>query len=245
MDDIAAVRAPSVHSTRRHRCCPLRQWRKKEQEGPLASYFHFLFRRRDVRPEKLGKGGERACEKRALDAACASWNTNADRRALRGRPWFCLCDARDWDSFFRTTARARRWQSHCCWQDAAVNAGYAHRAAALHLVTLCLRRAAVPLPRATAASGHRRRSGRDGHRVLCAGARVARAIRHGQTAGPIVDLGIKDAKRLWRRDGPRAAVDTLERHFGFSSAPCHYDLIVTGEPWCARQAMIRTGEGWL
>ena len=114
--------------------------------------------------------------------------------------------------------------------SAAVNAGYAHRAAALtssHFAS-AERQYRFPL----GYGGQRTPTAQwtataAGCCVLGRGSRGPYVT--GATAGRIVDLGIKDANNMGAAMAP-AAVDTLERHFqDFGVSPADYDLIVTGD----------------
>ena len=113
---------------------------------------------------------------------------------------------------------------------AAVNAGYARRAAALTSSHF-----------ASAERQYRFPLGYGGQRTPTAqwtataagccivGQAAQGPYVTGATAGRIVDLGITDANNMGAAMAP-AAVDTLERHFqDFHRSPADYDLIVTGD----------------
>ena len=114
--------------------------------------------------------------------------------------------------------------------SAAVNAGYAHRAAALtssHFAS-AERQYRFPL-----GYGGQRTPTAQWTATAAGCCVVGRGSRGpyvmGATVGRIVDLGIKDANNMGAAMAP-AAVDTLERHFqDFGVSPADYDLIVTGD----------------
>ena len=113
---------------------------------------------------------------------------------------------------------------------AAVNAGYARRAAALtssHFAS-AERQYRFPLgyggQRTPTAQWTATASG-----CCIVGQAAQGPYVTGATAGRIVDLGITDANNMGAAMAP-AAVDTLERHFqDFQRSPADYDLIVTGD----------------
>ena len=209
---------------------------KKEQEGPLASYFDFLSGDTTF-GQKSWEKAESELQKRALDTALHKLDVKyKDLDALFAGDLLNQCIGSAFAMretgipFLGLYGACSTMAESLLLASAAVNAGYARRTAALtssHFAS-AERQYRFPL-----GYGGQRTPTAQWTATAAGCCVVGRGSRGpyvtGATAGRIVDLGIKDANNMGAAMAP-AAVDTLERHFqDFGVSPADYDLIVTGD----------------
>ena len=209
---------------------------KKEQEGPLASYFD-LVSDDTTFGQKSWEKAESKLQGLALDTALRKLDAKySDLNALFAGDLLNQCIGTSFAlretgiPFLGLYGACSTMAESLLLAGAAVNAGYAYRAAALTSSHF-----------ASAERQYRFPLGYGGQRTptaqwtaTAAGCCILGRASHGPyvtgaTVGRIVDLGIKDANNMGAAMAP-AAIDTLERHFqDFRVSPSDYDLIVTGD----------------
>lgn len=209
---------------------------KKEQEGPLASYFDFLSSDTTF-GQKSWEKAESELQKRALDTALHKLDVKyKDLDALFAGDLLNQCIGSAFAMretgvpFLGLYGACSTMAESLLLASAAVNAGYARRAAALtssHFAS-AERQYRFPL-----GYGGQRTPTAQWTATAAGCCVVGRGSRGpyvtGATAGRIVDLGIKDANNMGAAMAP-AAIDTLQAHFrDLRRVPQDYDLIVTGD----------------
>ena len=209
---------------------------KKEQEGPLASYFDFLSGDTTF-GQKSWEKAESELQKRALDTALHKLDVKyKDLDALFAGDLLNQCIGSAFAMretgipFLGLYGACSTMAESLLLASAAVNAGYAHRAAALtssHFAS-AERQYRFPL-----GYGGQRTPTAQWTATAAGCCVVGRGSRGpyvtGATVGRIVDLGIKDANNMGAAMAP-AAIDTLQAHFrDLRRVPQDYDLIVTGD----------------
>ena len=209
---------------------------KKEQEGPLASYFDFLSSDTTF-GQKSWEKAESELQKRALDTALCKLDVKyKDLDALFAGDLLNQCIGSAFAMretgipFLGLYGACSTMAESLLLASAAVNAGYARRAAALtssHFASaerqyrFPLEYGGVRPPTAqwtvTGAGALILAAAGDGPRVTMA------------TTGTIVDAGITDTNNMGAAMAP-AAYETLRAHFADTGrTPGDYDLIVTGD----------------
>ena len=209
---------------------------KKEQEGPLASYFDFLSSDTTF-GQKSWEKAESELQKRALDTALRKLDVKyKDLDALFAGDLLNQCIGSAFAMretgipFLGLYGACSTMAESLLLASAAVNAGYAHRAAALtssHFAS-AERQYRFPL-----GYGGQRTPTAQWTATAAGCCVVGRGSQGpyvtGATVGRIVDLGIKDANNMGAAMAP-AAIDTIRQHFeDFHRRPQDYDLIVTGD----------------
>ena len=200
---------------------------KKEQEGPLASYFDFLSSDTTF-GQKSWEKAESELQKRALDTALHKLDVKyKDLDALFAGDLLNQCIGSAFAMretgvpFLGLYGACSTMAESLLLASAAVNAGYAHRAAALtssHFASAerqyrfppWLRR---PADTDGAVDG-------DGRRVLRGGARVTRAIRYGCNRGAHRRPRHQGRKQYGRRDGPGGCRHAGAALSGLRRLPC-------------------------
>ena len=209
---------------------------KKEGEGPLRQYFDFIADDTKLQQSSWEKA-ESAFQKTALDTALQKGNLQyQELDALFAGDLLNQCISSSFAAretgipFIGLYGACSTMAESLLLAAAAVNAGYARRAAALTSSHF-----------ASAERQYRFPLGYGGQRtptaqwtVTGSGCCILDANGKGPfiecaTAGKIQDFGIKDANNMGAAMAP-AAVDTLRQHFeDFGRKPSDYDLIVTGD----------------
>ena len=209
---------------------------KKEGEGPLGERLDYVAKN-DRMGQRSWELAESELQKRALDTALHKLDVKyKDLDALFAGDLLNQCIGSAFAMretgvpFLGLYGACSTMAESLLLASAAVNAGYAHRAAALtssHFAS-AERQYRFPL-----GYGGQRTPTAQWTATAAGCCVVGRGSRGpyvmGATVGRIVDLGIKDANNMGAAMAP-AAVDTLERHFqDFGVSPADYDLIVTGD----------------
>lgn len=200
---------------------------KKEQEGPLASYFDFLSGDTTF-GQKSWEKAESELQKRALDTALHKLDAKyRDLDALFAGDLLNQCIGSAFAMretgipFLGLYGACSTMAESLLLASAAVNAGYAHRAAALtssHFAS-AERQYRFPL----GYGGQRTPTAQwtaTAARVLRAGARVTRAIRHGCDRGPDRRPRHQGRKQYGRRDGPGGCRHAGAALSGLWRLPC-------------------------
>ena len=209
---------------------------KKEQEGPLASYFDFLSGDTTF-GQKSWEKAESELQKRALDTALHKLDVKyKDLDALFAGDLLNQCIGSAFAMretgipFLGLYGACSTMAESLLLASAAVNAGYAHRAAALtssHFAS-AERQYRFPL----GYGGQRTPTAQwtvTGSGCCIVGGSGSGVRIEAATIGRVQDLGIKDANNMGAAMAP-AAIDTLQAHFrDLRRVPQDYDLIVTGD----------------
>ena len=209
---------------------------KKEQEGPLASYFDFLSSDTTF-GQKSWEKAESELQKRALDTALRKLDVKyKDLDALFAGDLLNQCIGSAFAMretgipFLGLYGACSTMAESLLLASAAVNAGYARRAAALtssHFAS-AERQYRFPLEY----GGQRTPTAQ--WTVTGSGAAILKSSGNGPfithvTPGKIVDAGIKDANNMGSAMAP-SAYETLKAHFEDTGrTPDYYDRIVTGD----------------
>ena len=209
---------------------------KKEQEGPLASYFDFLSSDTTF-GQKSWEKAESELQKRALDTALRKLDVKyKDLDALFAGDLLNQCIGSAFAMretgipFLGLYGACSTMAESLLLASAAVNAGYARRAAALtssHFAS-AERQYRSPLPYGS------QRSPTAQWTATAAGCCILGVQSEGPyithaTRGQIVDMGVTDMTNMGAAMAP-AAFDTLRAVFrDTGTTPKDYDLIVTGD----------------
>ena len=209
---------------------------KKEQEGPLASYFDFLSGDTTF-GQKSWEKAESELQKRALDTALRKLDAKyRDLDALFAGDLLNQCIGSAFAMretgipFLGLYGACSTMAESLLLAASFVNAGYSRRAGAITSSHF-----------ASAERQYRFPLGYGGQRtptaqwtVTGSGCCIVSSSGKGPfvecaTVGKIQDFGIKDANNMGAAMAP-AAVDTIRQHFeDFGRKPQDYDLIVTGD----------------